>query len=67
MMTAVVVKENDPGSNGGATVGRQWHGGPVFIPRRRPSALAEKLLSQPWEDERLTAYDAQWFLGRPGA
>lgn len=35
-------------------------GGPVFLPHRRPSALARQLLSQPWEGERITPYDEQW-------
>ncbi len=37
-------------------------GGPIFFPRRKPSALAERLLAQ---TDRVTAYDELWFAGRP--
>ncbi len=37
-------------------------GGPVFLPRRKPSAFTEALLAQV---ERVTAYDDLWFAGRP--
>ncbi len=37
-------------------------GGPVFFPRRKPSALARALLAQ---TDRVTAYDELWFAGRP--
>ncbi len=37
-------------------------GGPVFRPRRKPSAFAEALLAQV---DRVTAYDDAWFAGRP--
>ena len=37
-------------------------GGPIFLPRRRPSAFTEKLLS---EAGHVTAYDDLWFGGRP--
>ncbi len=37
-------------------------GGPVFFPRRKPSALAEQLLAQA---DQVTAYDDLWFAGRP--
>ena len=37
-------------------------GGPVFLPRRKPSPLAQALLV---EADRVTAYDDQWFAGRP--
>ncbi len=37
-------------------------GGPVFFPRRKPSALARALLAQ---TEQVTAYDELWFAGRP--
>ena len=36
-------------------------GGPIFLPRRRPSAFTEKLLS---EAGHLTAYDDRWLDGR---
>lgn len=38
-------------------------GGPVFVPRRRPSAIAESLLAELRED--VTPYDEIWFAGRP--
>ncbi len=37
-------------------------GGPIFFPRRKPSALAEQLLAQ---TDRVTSYDDHWFAGRP--
>ncbi len=37
-------------------------GGPVFFPRRKPSALARALMTQ---TEQVTAYDEMWFAGRP--
>ncbi len=37
-------------------------GGPVFLPRRKPSAFAEALLAQ---EKQVTAYDDAWFAGRP--
>ncbi len=37
-------------------------GGPVFLPRRKPSALGEALLAA---TDRVTAYDDIWFAGRP--
>ena len=40
-------------------------GGPVFLPRRKPSAIARALLAQGAESERVTAYDELWFAGRP--
>ncbi len=46
--------------------GRTQRGGPVFVPRRKPSPLAEALLNQPpVASERVTAYDERWFQGRP--
>ncbi len=39
-------------------------GGPVFVPSRELSPLARALLSSP-ADERVTAYDEIWYLGRP--
>ncbi len=52
--------ERRPGEGGSAFATRQ--GGPVFVPQRKPSALAEALLA---DGERVTAYDAKWFAGRP--
>ncbi len=37
-------------------------GGPIFFPRRKPSAFAEAMLAQA---DRVTAYDDAWFAGRP--
>ena len=37
-------------------------GGPVFFPRRKPSALGRALLAQA---DQVTAYDKIWFVGRP--
>ena len=56
-----------PRRNAGENLDKTRHaqGGPVFLPRRKPSALAETLLSYAAETERVTAYDEQWFLGRP--
>ncbi len=42
-------------------------GGPVFLPPRKLSPLAQNLLSSPAEGDRVTAYDDIWYLGRPGA
>ncbi len=53
--------ERRPGEGGSAFTARQ--GGPVFVPRRKPSALAEALLAE--DGERVTAYDETWFAGRP--
>ncbi len=39
-------------------------GGPIFFPRRKPSALAEQMLAQ---TDRVTAYDDLWFAGRPSS
>ncbi|MEM1176788.1 MAG: hypothetical protein AAGM22_00460 [Acidobacteriota bacterium] len=38
-------------------------GGPVFVPRRKPSAFAESLLAELRDD--VTPYDDLWFAGRP--
>ena len=45
---------------------RLGEGGPVFLPRRRPSAFAQELLARD-AAERVTAYDELWFAGRPTA
>ena len=42
-------------------------GGPVFLPPRKLSPLAQALLSSPAEGDRVTAYDDIWYRGRPGA
>ena len=53
-------------SNGGVDRrSRLGEGGPVFLPRRRPSAMAEALLAQAMEVGGVTAYDDVWFAGRP--
>lgn len=45
---------------------RPAQGGPVFLPRRKPSALAQTLLAYAASGtQRLTPYDEEWFLGRP--
>ncbi len=43
---------------------RLGEGGPVFLPRRKPSAFARQLLARD-AAERVTAYDELWFAGRP--
>ncbi len=43
---------------------RLGEGGPVFLPKRKPSALAETLLAD-IDRESVTAYDDVWFAGRP--
>lgn len=42
-------------------------GGPVFLPRRRPTVLAETLLAEleSSADDPVTPYDEDWFAGRP--
>jgi len=42
---------------------RLGEGGPVFLPKRKPSPLAETLLAA--TAEPVTAYDDVWFAGRP--
>ncbi len=42
---------------------RLGEGGPVFLPKRKPSALAQALLAS--APEQVTAYDDVWFAGRP--
>ena len=42
-------------------------GGPVFLPSRKLSPLAQTLLSSPAEGDRVTAYDDIWYLVRPSA
>ncbi|MCP4654855.1 MAG: hypothetical protein GY856_05480 [bacterium] len=52
-------------SNGGrnASLGQ---GGPVFLPRRKPSRLAQALLvSAASADHSVTAYDDLGLIGRP--
>ncbi len=39
-------------------------GGPVFLPRRKPSALAEQLLAQA---DQVSAYDDSGLAGRPSS
>jgi len=43
--------------------------GPVFVPSRRPSAFARRLLEESTgnaaADDAVTAYDELWFAGRP--
>ncbi len=41
---------------------RLGEGGPVFLPRRKTSALCEALVAA---TDRVTAYDEIWFAGRP--
>ncbi len=50
------------GARRGSVKRKLGEGGPIFLPRRRPSAFAEKLLA---EVDRVTAYDDLWFAGRP--
>ena len=54
-----------PGQNGqeSPVAESQNTGGPVFVPRRKPSALAETLLDELRSDA--TPYDELWFAGRP--
>ena len=72
----MVVCRRSPNGNGGArrpdleTPGaraeaRRKDGGPVFLPRRRPSAIAESLLAAAADGGQVTAYDDAWFAGRP--
>ena len=44
---------------------RFGEGGPVFLPRRKPSAIAETLLAYTTDAGQVTAYDDLWFAGRP--
>ena len=55
-----------PASTGHPTTrpSRLGDGGPVFLPRRKPSAMAETLLACA-DAEQVTAYDDVWFAGRP--
>ncbi|MEO1369551.1 MAG: hypothetical protein AAFX50_20415 [Acidobacteriota bacterium] len=46
-----------------ATPAASRNGGPVFVPRRKPSALAENLLAELRND--VTPYDELGFAGRP--
>lgn len=54
------------GNGHGARHGSDYgDGGPVFVPSRELSPMAQALLSAPAGDERVTAYDELWYLGRP--
>ena len=44
---------------------RLGEGGPVFLPRRKPSAIAEALVAGAPDAGPVTAYDDLWFAGRP--
>ena len=63
-------KDGDTGRHGNRQARRGTRrrnlgeGGPVFLPRRKPSAFAEQLLAS-GAAERVTAYDELWFAGRP--
>lgn len=55
-----------PAAGNGARPGSDYgDGGPVFVPSRELSPMARALLSAPAGDERVTAYDELWYLGRP--
>jgi len=41
--------------------GRTFEGGPVFVPSRRLSALGRRLIAATAEQDRLTAYDQNWY------
>lgn len=42
--------------------------GPVFVPPRRPSAFARRLMEEAIEsDDAPTAYDELWVTGQPSA
>ena len=52
-----------PGQNDSHDAKRQNGDGPVFVPRRKPSAVTEHLLAELRAD--VTPYDDLWFAGRP--
>lgn len=52
-------------ADGGRSRRTAEQGGPVFLPRRKPSALVEAMMALPDELDRITAYDEQWYAGRP--
>ncbi len=55
-------RQEGAGPRRGGVRRRLGEGGPIFLPRRKTSALAEALLAT---SERVTAYDDLWFAGRP--
>ncbi len=57
-----ISQQTDPQSQPGKQRRKLGEGGPVFFPRRKPSVLAEQLLAQAGQ---VTAYDDDWFAGRP--
>ena len=44
---------------------RLGHGGPVFLPPRKPSAIGKRLLAHAIQPEPATPYDDLWLVGRP--
>ncbi len=48
------LEAQNPATTGRSRIGV---GGPVFLPRRKPSAIARNLLAGVDQDERLTDYD----------
>ncbi len=56
------VRKNGTGARRGKARRKLGEGGPVFLPRRKPSAFTEALLVA---TDRVTAYDDLWFAGRP--
>ncbi len=57
-----ISQQSDSQTERGKRARKLGEGGPVFFPRRKPSALAEQLLAQ---SDRVTSYDDDWFAGRP--
>jgi len=56
---------NRPRTAEGGRSRRAEPGGPVFLPRRKPSALVQAMMALPDELDRITAYDEQWYARRP--
>ena len=54
-----------PSHNNGKEPGAYGDGGPVFLPPRKLSPLAQTLLAEPVEGDRVTAYDDLWYQRRP--
>ncbi|MCP3957480.1 MAG: hypothetical protein GY719_06475 [bacterium] len=44
---------------------RVGEGGPVFLPRRKPSAITEAIMADAVDGDRVTAFDEIWYAGRP--
>jgi hypothetical protein len=65
----VMIQAGSPAVSQSSQTASPPEAGPVFVPPRRPSAFARRLLQESTAeghaDDAVTAYDELWFAGRP--